>query len=86
MIIEERLFNVAGQCLAWTKTPIVTDLKRYRQILGTRVVGISFHRYEGKRGVCFLLNDGRILIVILGRAEAMAGTMTPATREAIAAD
>ena len=85
-IIEERLFNVRGQLMAQTKTPLITDLRERWKSLWKNIHDYSWHRYEGKRGICFLLKDGRILIVMLGRAEAMAGTMTPARHDVIAAD
>jgi hypothetical protein len=66
-ITEERLFSPTGQLMASTKTPKITNLRTFRLALGTKVAGISFHRYDGKRGGCFLLYDGRIVIVILGR-------------------
>jgi hypothetical protein len=88
VITEERLFSTTGQLIARTMTPNITNLRTYRQALGTRVAGMSFHRYEGNRGVCFLLYDGRLLIVILGKtAEATAATVTPAlSTAAVAAD
>jgi hypothetical protein len=87
-ITEERLFSVTGQLMASTTTPQITNLRTYRQALGTKVAGISFHRYEGNRGVCFLLLDGRMVIVILGKSvEAMAGTITQTSSTvALAAD
>lgn len=66
-IIEERLFSTTGRLMLRTKTPRVTDLRQYRQCLGARVTSMSLHRYDGYRGICFLLNDGRMLVVILGR-------------------
>jgi hypothetical protein len=87
-ITEERLFSTTGQLIARTTTPQITNLRTYRLALGTKVAGMSFHRYEGNRGVCFLLIDGRILIVILGKTvEATVApiTSTPSTA-AIAAD
>jgi hypothetical protein len=86
-ITEERLFSTTGQLVARTQTPQITNLRTYRQALGTRIGGMSFHRYDGKRGVCFLLLDGRMLIVLLGReVEAMADTTTSTVETAIAAD
>lgn len=88
-ITEERLFSATGKLSARTTTPQITNLRTYRQALGTRVAGMSFHRYHGDRGVCFLLYDGRMLIVILGKtAEAMVAPITPAmdAERAIAAD
>jgi hypothetical protein len=87
-ITEERLFSTTGQLMAHTTTPQITDLRQYRQSLGTRVASMSRRRYDGNRGVCFLLIDGRILIVILGKTvEATVApiTSTPSTA-AIAAD
>jgi hypothetical protein len=87
-ITEERLFSTTGQLMARTSTPQITNLRTYRQVLGRRVAGMSFHRYEGNRGVCFLLLDGRMLIVILGKtvkAMVAATTLTSSTA-AIAAD
>jgi hypothetical protein len=88
IITEERFFSTTGQLMKWTKTPLVTDIRQYPRTLRSPIIGRSFHRYEGKRGICFLLQDGTIRIIILGQpAEAMAATMTPAmSTAAIAAD
>lgn len=67
LITEERLFDVTGRLLARTMTPGITSLRAYRRALGTRVASVSRHRYEGRRGVCFRLYDGRLLIVLLGK-------------------
>jgi hypothetical protein len=87
-ITEERLFSTTGQLMARTTTPQITNLRTYRQALGSQVGGMSFHRYQGQRGVCFLLLDGRILIVLLGKTvEAMAApTTTTVSTVAVAAD
>jgi hypothetical protein len=87
-ITEERIFSTTGQLMARTTTPQITNLRTYRRALGSRVAGISFHRYEGKRGVCFLLLDGRMVIVILGKTvQAMGATITQtSSTTAIAAD
>jgi hypothetical protein len=85
-ITEERLFSTTGQLMARTTTPQITNLRTYRLALGTKVAGMSFHRYEGNRGVCFLLYDGRILIVILGKTvETVAATTIPTLSTAVIA-
>jgi hypothetical protein len=88
IITEERFFSPTGQMLARTKTPLVTDIRQYPRTLRSPIIGRSFHRYEGQRGICFLLQDGTIRIIILGQpAEAVVAATTPTlSTEGIAAD
>jgi hypothetical protein len=87
IITEERLFSPTGQMLSRTRTPMVTDIKQYPRTLRSPIVGRSFHRYEGKRGICFLLQDGTIRVIILGQpAEATVAPVTPTTSTTVVAE
>jgi hypothetical protein len=88
IITEERYFSTTGQLIARTKTPMVTDIRQYPRTLRSPIIGRSFHRYDGQRGICFLLQDGTIRIIILGQpAEVAVASATPALSTAgVAAD
>ena len=86
-ILEERMFTPSGQTMLWPKTPRLSNLKARWRTLAGNIADYAWHRYDHdrKRGVFLALKDGRMLILILGSAGALAHTRAPVSEMPLAA-